>query len=247
MLKEERQNIILDRLNLHNKVLTTELCKVLNVSLDTVRRDLNGLKNEGKLIKVHGGAISRNYQIPFQQKKVFKKEEKAVIAGKALKLIQADMDVFLGGGTIMLELARLLPESLPVRIYTISPLVALEISQRTKIKVVLIGGTVARESYICTGAQVAFQIMEIKADICFLGTNGISVKEGITERDYEAAQVKKAMVNAAAKVAVMAISERIGTNQKFQVCPVTSIDYVISDISPDHKNWKNFPATICFL
>src|SRR5690606_25015871 len=110
MLKEERQKTILEKLNQEDKVLTAELCRLLNVSLDTVRRDLNELEEEGRLIKVHGGAISRSYSIPFQQQHIYKQEEKALIAAKAVELIEEGMDIFLGGGTIMLELAKLIPE-----------------------------------------------------------------------------------------------------------------------------------------
>lgn len=246
MLKEERQKTILEKLNQEDKVLTAELCRLLNVSLDTVRRDLNELEEEGRLIKVHGGAISRSYSIPFQQQHIYKQEEKALIAAKAVELIEEGMDIFLGGGTIMLELAKLIPEKIKLKIFTISPLVALEITQRTGMNVELLGGTVFRESYICTGAEVIRKFSEIKADLSFLGTNGISVNSGVTEKDYEVALVKKAMIASANKNVVMSLSERIGEEKKFKVCNNTEIDYLISELPLD-KAWNKFPENICRL
>ena len=61
MLKKERQNYILQQVNLHNKVLSSSLSVDISVSEDTIRRDLKELSEEGKLIKVHGGALSRSF------------------------------------------------------------------------------------------------------------------------------------------------------------------------------------------
>lgn len=248
MLKEERQKIILEKLNQENRVLTTELCSILNVSLDTVRRDLNDLKEEGKLIKVHGGAISRNYNIPFLQPLVYKQQEKIVIASKALDLLEDDMYVLLGGGTIMLELAKILPERKKIRIFTVSPLVALEITQRTSIPVELIGGTVSRESYICIGGSVISKLGDISADICLLGTNGFSVSAGITENDYEVSLVKRSMLAASSQNVIMCLSERVGEEKRFNVAGISEADYFITEL-PDahHSLFENFPGHIKIL
>ena len=61
MLKKERQAYILHQVNLHNKVLSSSLCTEINVSEDTIRRDLLELAEEGKVIKVHGGALSHSF------------------------------------------------------------------------------------------------------------------------------------------------------------------------------------------
>ena len=61
MLKQERQEYILHQLNLHNKVLCADLSSKMGVSDDTVRRDLQELSQEDKLIKVHGGALSKSF------------------------------------------------------------------------------------------------------------------------------------------------------------------------------------------
>jgi DeoR/GlpR family transcriptional regulator of sugar metabolism len=64
MLKKERQNFIIKQINLHNKVLISEISDHLGVSGDTVRRDLKELADAGKLLKVHGGALSKSYHFP---------------------------------------------------------------------------------------------------------------------------------------------------------------------------------------
>src|SRR5688500_15565706 len=112
MLQEERHNLILQQINAHHKVIASELCSMLNVSLDTIRRDIKELERRGKLVKVHGGAISPLFNQPFQQPEVYAQQEKRELAKKALTLIRDGMTFLAGGGTVMLELARMLPEQL---------------------------------------------------------------------------------------------------------------------------------------
>ncbi|MFO7256259.1 MAG: DeoR/GlpR family DNA-binding transcription regulator [Bacteroidota bacterium] len=240
MLQEERQRFILQRINLHHKVLTSDLCQLLNVSLDTVRRDLTELERKGKLVKVHGGALSNMFHYPYQQPEVYAREEKIAIARKALSLIKDGMVILAGGGTVMLELARLFPENLKGTFFTVSPLVALEVTQRSTVEVILLGGRLARNSYICTGSSVVSQLAELRADLCLMGTNGIALKEGITDNDWEVVQVKKAMVRCAESTAVLTISEKLGTAQRMQVCPLSSIDHLITELRPEDERLKEF-------
>src|SRR5690606_5526447 len=98
MLKEERQNFIIKQINLHNKVLSSDLSVQLNVSEDTIRRDLNELAESGKVMKVYGGALSKSFQYPFQEIETYAKDAKKEIAHKALSLLQNGMVVLAGGG-----------------------------------------------------------------------------------------------------------------------------------------------------
>lgn len=234
MLQEERQNIILNEVNKSNKVTTIELCRLLDVSLDTVRRDLAELESAGKLVKVHGGAISKTFHIPFQQPQVYAREAKKQIAEKALQLIKDGM-VILGGGTVMLELARMIPKNLKGTFFTVSPLVALEITQRSSVDVVLIGGQLSHDSYICTGAAVISQLADIRADLCLLGANGLSAKEGLTEFDWEVAQVKKALLASSSKTAILSISEKLDSVQKMGVAKLSAVDYLVTELNPNDK------------
>src|SRR5690606_29312119 len=99
MLQEERHNYILQQIITYNKVVASELSSQLNVSLDTIRRDIKELERKGKLLKVHGGAISPLYNQPFQQPVVYAQDEKKKVAEKALSLLKDGMIILAGGGT----------------------------------------------------------------------------------------------------------------------------------------------------
>ncbi|WP_276373258.1 DeoR/GlpR family DNA-binding transcription regulator [Chryseolinea sp. H1M3-3] len=236
MLQEERHNYIIQQIHTNNKVIAAELCKQLKVSLDTIRRDIKELEKRGKVVKVHGGAISPHFHQPFQPQEVYAREEKKEIAKKALSLIKDGMTLLTGGGTVMLELARMLPERLSGVLFTVSPLVALEAAQRSTVEVILLGGKLSSNSYICTGASVSNAISELHVDLCLLGTNGLSLEDGITDFDWEVAQVKKAILKASDQKAFLSISEKLGSSQKMQVCKLNAIDYLITELnSSDEK------------
>jgi len=247
MLQEERHQLIINRINQRNKATTKELCKLLKVSVDTVRRDLYELENSGKLVKVHGGAVSPSFQLPFQQPQVYAKDKKVAIAQKAVQLIKEGQTILTGGGTIMLELARLIPKNQQGVLFTVSPLVALEVAQRSSMKVILLGGTVASDAYICAGPVVMTQLSEISVDICFLGTNSISLKGGITDNNWELAQVKKALLKTATQAVVMCLSENMNTKENIQVAPLTQIDTLITELLPKSKELAKYSKALQLL
>ncbi|SFT01570.1 DeoR/GlpR family DNA-binding transcription regulator [Sphingobacterium wenxiniae] len=240
MLKEERQAYIIHQINLHNKVLSSDLSVQLNVSEDTIRRDLNELAENGQVLKVYGGALSKSFQFPFQDGNVYAKESKKEIAKKAVSLIQNGMTVLVGGGTTMIELARHVPNDLQCTFFTISPLVALELAEKDNIEVVLIGGKLSRNTNIVMGSQVINELSDILVDLCLLGTNSISVEEGVTDSDWEVVQIKRAMIKASQKVGLLSIAEKLNSNQKMRVTPLRDISYLITDLVPTHQRLKEF-------
>lgn len=247
MLKEERQAYIIHQINLHNKVLSTDLSLQLNVSEDTIRRDLNELAENGKLIKVYGGALSKSFQFPFQNGDVYAKEGKKEIAGKAISLLQSGMTVLIGGGTTMIELARLIPNDLQCTFFTISPLVALELAEKENLEVILLGGKLSRNTNIVTGSQVINELSDLRVDLCLLGTNSLSIEEGITDSDWEVVQIKRAMIKCSKSLAILSIVEKLNSNQKMRVAPLKEVTYLITDLAASHPSLTEFNKYIKVL
>ena len=230
MLKKERQAFILHSVNLHNKMLSCDLSNTIKVSEDTIRRDLQELAKANKLIKVHGGALSKSFHSSFNTNSVYAIESKKRIAQKAASLIQDGMFVLTSGGTTIIELARALPESLHATFVTGSIPAALEYLHHPNIEVIIIGDKLSKSSQITVGAEAIEKIKQIRADICFVGTNAIEVEHGLTDNDWEVVQVKKAMIESSKKVVSLAISEKINTTQSIKVCNTKDIDVLITEL-----------------
>jgi len=235
MLKKERQAHILHQVNLHNRVLSADLCHSMNVSEDTIRRDLVELSEQGQIIKVHGGALSNSFNTSLQPTNVYSQDNKKIIAKKAVALIRDGMFVLTTGGTTIIELARMLPHDLKATFVTGSLPAAMEYIQHPTIEVIFIGDKISRNSRITVGGEAISRIKSIKADLCFLGINAIDTVHGVTDNDWDVVQVKKAMIESSETVVAMAISEKINTVQKITVCDVTKIDVLLTELDADDK------------
>lgn len=234
MLKKERQAYILHQVNLHNKVLSSSLCTEINVSEDTIRRDLQELAEEGKVIKVHGGALSHSFnQVYFPTNGVYSQNQKQTIAQKAIRLITNGMFVLTSGGTTIMEMARSLPPQLKATFISGSIPAILEYMHHPNIEVILIGDKISKNSKITVGSEAIAKIRQMKADICFLGTNAIDAEHGITDNDWEVVQLKKAMIESSKKVVCLSISEKMNSVQPIKVCGLNEIDLLITELSPD--------------
>jgi DeoR/GlpR family transcriptional regulator of sugar metabolism len=241
MLKRERQAFILHQVNLHNKVLSTDLSLHINVSDDTIRRDLQELAVAGKLIKVHGGALSPSFHNGLHtSKEVYSYTQKKIIAHKAASLIEDGMFVLTGGGTTIIELARALPNSLHATFISGSIPAIYEYMNHPNIDVIVIGDKISKSSKITVGLEAISRIRQIKADICFLGINAMNLENGVSDNDWDVVQIKKAMVESAQKVVCLSISEKINSQQPIDICEYSKIDVLITELSPDSDLLKPY-------
>jgi DeoR/GlpR family transcriptional regulator of sugar metabolism len=240
MLKKERHDFIMRQINLHNRVLTSDLVDLLNVSEDTIRRDFQELSDKNRLHKVHGGALSNSYQSSFDDSEIYAREPKITIAKKTISLIKDGMVIVTGGGTTMIELVKQLPENLHATFFTISPFVAIELAKYNKIEVILVGGLFSKTSQVTYGGHVVNQLSDINADLCLLGTSAIHPKDGLTDTDWEINQLKKTMLSSSRKVAILCISEKLNISLRLKVAPLENIDYLVTEISPDSAQLENY-------
>jgi DeoR/GlpR family transcriptional regulator of sugar metabolism len=191
MLKKERHDFVMRQINLHNRVLTSDLVHLLNVSEDTIRRDLQEMSDDNLLYKVHGGALSKSYHSSFDDSSVYAKDAKICIAKKTIPLVKDGMVILTGGGTTVLELVKQLPENLQATFFTVSPLVAVELAKYRKVEVILIGGMFSKNSQITYGSHVISQLSEINADLCLLGTSAIHPINGLNRYRLGDQPIKK--------------------------------------------------------
>ncbi|MET0392709.1 MAG: DeoR/GlpR family DNA-binding transcription regulator, partial [Chitinophagaceae bacterium] len=217
----------------HNKVLSSSLSQEISVSEDTIRRDLQELAEEGKIIKVHGGALSHSFsQVQFPAGEVYSRNQKKIIAEKAISLISNGMFILTSGGTTILEMARSLPPQLNATFISGSIAAILEYMHHPTIEVILIGDKISKNSKITVGAEAIARIRQIRADLCFLGTNAIDIHHGITENDWEVAQLKKAMIESSQKTVCLTIAEKINTFQPVRIGALDEIDILITELPP---------------
>ena len=233
MLKKERQEFILHQLNLHNKILCADLSNKMGVSDDTIRRDLQELAQQEKLMKVHGGALSKSFHTAFDREMVYNLEDKHIIAQKTASLVQSGMYILTSGGTSILEFAKSLDPNLNATFFTCSLNAAIEFAHHPGIEVVMIGDKVSKDSMLTTGASAVQTIESVHADLCIMGINSIDTQFGLSENDWEVVQIKKAMIKASKKTICIGISEKLNSQQKIKVANLDEIDILITELDPN--------------
>jgi DeoR/GlpR family transcriptional regulator of sugar metabolism len=118
--------------------------------------------------------------------------------------------------------------------------VAYEYIHHPNIEVIFIGDKISKSAQISIGGEAISKIRQIKADICFLGTNAIDITNGVTDSDWEVVQVKKAMIETSEKVISLAISEKLNTTQRIKICEVSDIDVLITELESCHDLLKPY-------
>jgi DeoR/GlpR family transcriptional regulator of sugar metabolism len=223
------------------KVITADLALDLDLSEDTIRRDLNDLDDKNLLKKVYGGAIL----VAEKATDVFDiiiaaEEEKKKIVTKALSLLREGQVIIMSGGSTNLVFAKLIPSDLKATIYTYSLPIAMQLSQHPNIDLIFIGGKMQKNAMVTIGMDVIQVLSKIKADICFIGASSINVKQGLTEVGYEVSIVKKAMIDSSDKVVSMFSSNKLNTKMPHIVCDINQLDTIVTDLDPEDSSLEDY-------
>lgn len=210
MLTTQRRALISARLSRDGEIVAKRLADELQLSEDTIRRDLREMAAEGLLKRVHGGALPLVPPLPdFAARQEIAGDVKRRLGRKAAGLVTPGQTIFLDGGTSNAEIARALPREMRLTIVTHSPTIAAEL-ERHDADVILIGGRLYKHSMVATGAAALAAIAAIRVDVFFLGVTAIHPVHGFSTGDYEEAAVKRAILGRAADTFVIATVEKFG-------------------------------------
>ncbi|MBJ8891057.1 DeoR/GlpR transcriptional regulator [Citrobacter sp. FDAARGOS_156] len=237
MLAHQRKHLILEQLQVEGQVQSKNLSDRFGVSEDTIRRDLRELAAEGRLQRVHGGALPSSSAVAtFSERKSLKTNVKMKIARKGTELISSGQVVIVDGGTTTSELIACLPEDLHITVVTHSPSIALGLVDKPEVDVILIGGRLYKHSIVSVGAAAIEGIGNIHADIFFMGVTGIHPEAGLTTGDYEEACIKRAFSGRAAETVVLVSPEKVNAASSFVIGEIGLINTIVVDSETD-DNW----------
>lgn len=241
MKKKERQQKVIDEVSLNRKVSSSYLSEKLNVSEDTIRRDIKELHDKGLITKVHGGAISNIQKLyHYNEDIIYNRENKIRIAQKAISLIEDNMVIIISGGTTNLMLAKLLPKNLKLTVYTYSLPLAMQLTEHPLVETIFIGGKIYRNSMVTIGIDVIQYLSNVRANICFMGVSGLDIETGITEDGYEVSLIKKAMIKASEHIVYLTTSNKLNVKQGYDVCNIKEIDTVVTDLDIDNPKLNQY-------
>jgi DeoR/GlpR family transcriptional regulator of sugar metabolism len=235
MLSAQRKTHLLDLLARDGRVVAKSVADDLGISEDSIRRDLRELADEGRLIRVYGGALP----VPPADRPVTERDELATdskqrVARAAVDGIRPGSTIVLDAGTTTLAMARLLPRGDGLTVITPSPAVALAVAEHSDARVVMIGGELSRHSMVAGGSLAMEAMRHLAADTFYLGATGVHPEHGLTTGELDDAVTKRALADRCAETIVLASEEKIGAVSRFPVLPLDSVSAIITD--PDDAN-----------
>jgi len=222
-----------------------EICRRLGVSPATVRRDLDQLEAAGAIRRVHGGAVSVESRLEeplFDDKASIAAREKHGIAEAALQFVENGDTIYLDGGSTVLEFARLLRERTNITVVTNSLRAAHELAGRGP-RLILIGGELRRLSQTMVGPLTRSILQELHVDKAFMGTIGLTVKEGLTTTDPSEAFTKELVMSQARQVILLADSSKAGKVSFARAGQLENVHVLITDKQLDKEFAKELTKT----
>jgi DeoR family transcriptional regulator, aga operon transcriptional repressor len=232
MLVGERRQHILELVMELGRVLVVELAKSLNVSRITIRKDLDYLQSKGLIERSHGGAlkIGSGGQVDLSLHEKLKRnlDEKRRIAAAAVTMVEEDQCIILDSGSTTFAIAEGLKKFRRLTIITNGINIAAELA-RTDFEVILIGGTLRKNSFSLVGPMAEDNLAALHADILFLGVDGFDIEVGITTPNLLESRVNRAMVKAAHQVVAVFDSTKFNRRSLARIMAPSDVHYVITD------------------
>lgn len=232
MLAQQRRQKIFELIREDGQAKVFELGRIFKVSEVTIRQDLEKLEEEGLVVREHGGAHLKNIGLSVRNIELLSKEnmaEKEAIAKKAAELVRDGDTIILDSGSTTTEIAKQLNGYTNLTVITNALNIALILGVDPGINLVLTGGEFKAPTLSLTGQKAADSLEGLHVDKLFLATAGITLKSGLTYPSISDLVVKKAMIESADQVYLVADSGKIGKSAFASLGALSLIDYLITD------------------
>lgn len=248
MYAEERQQAIAELVSERGRVSVNDLSERFSVTTETVRRDLSLLERMSLVRRVHGGAVPAHSLLMLEsglsERDVDLLAEKDQIAMTALRLLPT------GGGTLFIDagsttarLAAVLPKDQRWTVVTHSVPIAAMLAPMPNIDLHVLPGRVRTATQAAVGQETVESLARLRADIAFLGTNGVTIGHGFSTPDREEAAAKRAMARHAQRVAVLADATKVGQERTVRFAELDEADVLVTDSSITPADVKSFEAS----
>lgn len=243
--QHERHQVIVERARRDNRVEVTSLADELDVTTETIRRDLTALEKQGLLRRVHGGAMlvdRLGFEPSVAARETRLAAEKEQIAAAAVRWLPEGGSILLDGGTSTLALARHIPPQAELAVMTNSLPAATLLAERPGIELHLLGGRIRSRTHVGVGRWSADALADLSVDVAFMGTNGLTLQHGLTTPDLDEAATKRAMIAAARQVVLLADHSKIGASYLGRFATLAEVDVLITDRGLDEETADQIEA-----
>ena len=241
MLGIERRQKILEKLKSEHRVYVSELSKLLNVTEETIRRDLDKLEHEDLISRNYGGAVLNEYiseDLSFLRRSSINNEAKNIIAQKAMELISENSSIMMDSSTTCLALLNRLKRKKNLTIITNSIRLVYDFAS-APFKIISTGGILRAKSFALTGNVTCDTLKQYYVDFAILSCKGIDIEKGIMESNEEESVVKQVMIAQAKKVILLVDHSKFDKISFSKICNFSKISSLITDETPSIE-WQEY-------
>jgi DeoR family transcriptional regulator of aga operon len=233
-MKRERIEEIADILDKRGKMTLEQLEEVFpHVSQMTLRRDLFQLEEDGRVIRVRGGAMSvKEVQKvsgeAYTKKSTVNTDAKIIIAQKAATLIDEGVSLFLDGGTTAMYLAKEMPD-INCNVFTNGMAVAMELAQKKNINIIVVGGKLMKDN-LSTSSPAAKEYFALtNFEIAIVSATAFTPENGFSCNDQMESDLLKQVFHKARQVYLMLDSSKVGKINPYTFAQIKDINVLITD------------------
>lgn len=218
MMKAERQERILERIERDGRVVVADYAAELGVTEATLRKDLQELDERGAVRRVHGGAIKSDTELGrFENRIDVERGEKETLARTAMDRIVEHRTIFIDGGSTNYAATQLMPRDYEGTVITNNPAVALWLSDYERVEVNMVPGTMHHRSKETVGSTALAAIQQLHCDLVLLGVSSIDAEAGITTPYIESVETKRAIARAGATIASLVTPSKFGHVSTYRI------------------------------
>ncbi len=229
MLASQRHQAILARLSQTGGARVTELAQALGVTEETVRRDLERLQHEGKLLRTHGGAVpATSLDLPFEVRHTAQVEQKQRIARRALAHLAEGDVIALDASSTVYELAQIIPD-MPLTVVTNSLPASGVLLGHPRVRVISTGGSLDPGSRSWLGSLAEHALDRLSVNKFFLSVKGLDLELGLSEVDDQQARIKRRMMELAQRRFLLVDGSKFGTRSVVRMGRIDEVEMVITD------------------
>ncbi|OUS08133.1 DeoR family transcriptional regulator [Rhodobacterales bacterium 52_120_T64] len=235
-----RQTEILDIARYEKKVVVEELAERLGVTVQTIRRDLSDLTDEGKLERVHGGAIlpSTVSNIGYEDRQSLNEGAKVDIAKRCAREIPDNSSLFMNIGTSTEAVARELLKHNNLTVITNNMNVANILVANESCDIKVAGGTLRRSDGGLIGDLTIQVIEQFKVDFAVIGTSSMDHDGDLLDFDLQEVRVSKAIIKQARKTYLVTDASKLKRNAPVRIASLSEIDAIFTDKLPSDLRMK---------
>ena len=243
MIAAERRELILQKVKVNKYVSIQELSKEFDITEMAIRRDLDFLTRQGLIKRSHGGAINNDkvgLESQFDSRKIELSDIKELIGKKAASLISDGDCIAIDVGTTAFEVAHFIKHIKDLKVITASIPVLSELMDAPNVNVICTGGELSTRDKSLIGNNAISTIQDYILDKVFIGVAGISFDFGFTMFNMQDTLVKRALIERAREVIILADSSKIGLTRHAFFCKIEQADKIITDSGLSEEDYQEF-------